>query len=1081
MNFRKLPLMKYLTLSLALCAGSLIVSGQDETTALEKANLSGLTFRNIGPATTSGRIADLAINPNNPNEYYVAAASGGVWKTVNHGTTFSPIFDGYGSYSIGCITIDPNNSNVIWVGSGENNSQRSVGYGDGVYKSTDGGSTFTNLGLKNSEHIGMIAVDPRNSDVVYVAAYGPVWSAGGERGLYKTTDGGKTWNKILDISENTGINEVHLDPRNPDVIYATAHQRRRHVWTYISGGPESAIYKSTDGGANFEKLGNGLPSGDVGRIGMDISPVNPDVVYAVIEGHGFYRSNNRGASWRKMSGHNTSGNYYVEIIASPHDVNTVYSMDTYAQYTTNGGASFKAVGEPGKHVDNHAMWIDPTNADHFLMGCDGGLYETYDNAASWHFKPNLPITQFYRVAVDYSGPFYNVYGGTQDNFSLGGPSQTTDSRGIVNSDWFVTNTGDGFESQVDPYDPNTVYAQAQYGWLVRFDRQSGEALPIKPEVPPGEAALRWNWDAPLLISPHNNHTLYFAANRVFKSTNRGESWQLISPDLSQQIDRNQLPVMGQVWGVDAIAKNQSTTIYGNIVSLSESSLTPGLLYVGTDDGLVQVTDNDGQNWTRYNTFPGVPANTYVNDLTPSRHNDQVVYAAFNNHKNGDFKPYLLKSADRGKTWKSIATGLPERGSVYSIAEDHVDPNLLFVGTEFGLFFSNDGGAHWKQLKSGIPTVGIRDIEIQREENDLVLASFGRGFFVLDDYTPLRNMSDEVFNSEAYIFPNTKGLVYNESNILGYGAPGFMGASYYMAPNPPVGATFTYFIKEAAKTVEGARQAAEEDMNPVQYPSAEALRAEDRDNGNFLTFVIYNEGMTEIRRINTADGSGVKRLTWDGQVQSNAYASTNGSPITNSGSTGFAPAGNYYVQIFRTINGVTGKLTEPVAFKLEHLNNNSSVAQNTEALAAFQADLDLANRNLTAISNELRRQQKLVESLEAVVRNTPGVSMELLAQLRNIDNQLEDISIIVNGDRSLSSREFETISSLEDRLGITAWGSYSNTTAPTESQQNELAIVKHAMSGLITNLQQTGDQLLIIKEEAYAMGAPYLEGDLPDME
>lgn len=1073
--------MKHITLSLILAAGSLASFGQDESTPLEKANISGLSFRSIGPAMTSGRIADLAINPNNPDEYYVAAASGGVWKTSNHGITYRPIFDGQGSYSIGCITIDPNNSDVLWVGTGENNNQRSVAYGDGLYKSEDGGRSWNKVGLENSEHIGMIAVDPRNSDVVYVAAYGPVWSAGGDRGLYKTEDGGETWTKILEISEHTGVNEVHLDPRNPDVIYATAHQRRRHVWTYISGGPESAIYKSTNGGADFEKLGGGLPSGDVGRIGMDISPVDPDVLYACIEGHGFYRSSNRGASWNKMSGHATSGNYYVEIFASPHDVNTVYSMDTYAQYTTDGGATFKAVGEPGKHVDNHAMWIDPNNASHFLMGCDGGLYETWDNASTWHFKPNLPITQFYRVAVDYNTPFYNVYGGTQDNFSLGGPSQTINQRGIVNSDWFVTNTGDGFESQVDPYDPNTIYAQAQYGWLVRFDKVSGEALPIKPDVGPDEEPLRWNWDAPLIISPHDNHTLYFAANRIFKSTNRGNSWELISPDLTQQIDRNTLPVMGKVWSVDAIAKNQSTTIYGNIVALSESPVTPGLIYAGTDDGLIQVTDNDGQNWTRYNTFPGVPANTYVNDIKPSLHNDQVVYAAFNNHKNGDFKPYVYRSSDRGKTWTNIGAGLPKRGSVYSIAEDHENPDLLFVGTEFGIYFTRDGGQHWIQLKAGLPTVAIRDIEIQRTENDLVLASFGRGFYILDDYTPLRHMEDDVFESDAHILPITDGLVYNLATPLGYGAPGFMGASYYMAENAPVGATFTYFIKEAAPTLKGKRVEAEKEMDPIQYPSAEALRAEDREQGNFLTFIISDENGTEIRRINTADGSGVKRLTWDGRIQSKSYISQRGAPITNNGSTGFAPEGTYSVQIYRTVNGTTSALSEAATFELKHLNNNPSAAEDQAELAAFQALVDKANRDLTALDNELDRQAELVKQLEAAVRNTPGVSLELLAQLRQIDNQLADVRIEMNGDQSLSSREFETLSSLNDRLGITAWGSYSSTSAPTGTQMRELDIVRSAIAGIVTTLNQTGDQLLIIKEEAYAQGAPYLEGDLPEVE
>ncbi|NVK28466.1 MAG: glycosyl hydrolase [Flavobacteriia bacterium] len=1071
---------KSLLLLTTLCIATVGYSQSEEDWYMDDIRLSGLSFRNIGPATTSGRIADLAVNPNNSSEYYVAAASGGVWKTSNHGVSFSPIFDGQGSYSIGCITIDPNNSNVLWVGTGENNNQRSVAYGDGLYKSEDGGRSWNKVGLENSEHIGMIAVDPRNSDVVYVAAYGPLWSEGGDRGLYKTTDGGETWNKVLEISEHTGVNEVHLDPRNPDVVYATAHQRRRHVWTYISGGPESAIYKSTNGGESFDKLAGGLPSGDVGRIGMDISPVNPDVLYACIEGHGFYRSMDRGASWSMMSDHETSGNYYVEIFASPHDVNTVYSMDTYAAFTTDGGKNFNRVPERGKHVDNHAMWIDPNDANHFLMGCDGGLYETWDNASTWHFKPNLPITQFYRVAVDNAEPFYFVYGGTQDNFSLGGPSRTTHDRGIVNSDWFVTNTGDGFESQVDPLDPNIVYAQAQYGWLVRYDKLNGETVPIKPDVPRGEAPLRWNWDAPLLISPHDNKTLYFAANRVFKSTDRGNSWSLISPDLSQQIDRNELPVMGQVWSIDAIAKNKSTTIYGNIVSLTESPLAQGLIYVGTDDGLIQVTDNDGQNWTRYNTFPGVPANTYVNDLDASQHDDNVVYAVFNNHKNGDFKPYVMKSADRGKSWTNITANLPERGSVYALAEDHEDPNLLFVGTEFGVYFTNDGGAHWKKLSAGLPTIAIRDIDIQKRENDLVLASFGRGFYVLDDYSPLRHMSEDAFDGDATVFPIKDGLAFMTSNPIGYGAPGFLGASYYMAENPPVGATFTYYIAEAAKTLSQERKEAEKEMEVISYPSAEEIRAEDRFQSPYLTFVIRDMEGNEIRRMNTSDGSGVRRFTWDGRVASNGYLSTGGAPTTNSGTVGLAPEGTYSVQIYRTVNGETAQLSDAVQFELTHLSNGSIQGDAVE-IAAFQREVDKAYRDLNAIGNELDRQMEVVGQLEAAIRNTPGAPMELLADLRTLSNTLEDMNIEINGDASLTKKEFETPTSLGDILGITAWGSYSTTSGVTQTQRDGLSTVQAELSELVQSLQTSGDQLLIIKQQAYDAGAPYLEGDLPQQD
>ncbi|MEI6021489.1 MAG: glycosyl hydrolase, partial [Bacteroidota bacterium] len=561
---------------LALCASAQTKS--DDKKVPEKAEqfLSAtyncLSFRNIGPAVTSGRVIDIAVNPNNKSQWYIAAASGGVFKTNNAGITFEPIFDTYGAYSIGCLAIDKNNTNVVWVGSGENNNQRSVAYGDGIYKSEDGGKSFKNMGLSKSEHIGNIEIDQQNSDIVYVSAYGPLWAPGGERGIYKTADGGKTWNCILHVSDQTGFNEVHIDPKHNNILYACAHQRRRHEWAYISGGPESAIYKSTDFGATWQKLSKGLPSVDMGRISLAVSPINSDMLYAAIEARGdakgLYKSVDRGASWTKESAYATDGNYYQELIADPKILNRIYSMATWAQVSNDGGKSFKNLGEKSKHVDNHCIWIDPDNSDHYLIGCDGGLYESFDAAQTWDFKANLPITQFYRVCVDHSKPFYYIYGGTQDNNTLGGPSRSISGSGIINADWFVTVGGDGFQSRVDPMEPNIVYSQWQYGGLVRYDRKSGETMDIRPIEKEGEAAYRFNWDAPLIISNHNNKRIYFAANKVFRSDDRGNSWTVISSDLSRGIDRNKLPMMDKVWSVDAVAKNQSTSIFGNITALA---------------------------------------------------------------------------------------------------------------------------------------------------------------------------------------------------------------------------------------------------------------------------------------------------------------------------------------------------------------------------------------------------------------------------------------------------------------------------------------------------------------------------------
>ena len=475
---------------------------------IKSSDISGIKFRLVGPAKTSGRIADIAVDPTNQNIWYVAAASGGVWKTVNHGTTFSPIFDVYGSYSIGCVTLAPSNSNTVWVGTGENNNQRSVEYGDGVYKSLDGGKTFKNMGLKTSEHIGKIIVHPTNENIIWVAAYGPVWSKGGDRGVYKSTDGGETWKQTLFISEHTGIAEIAIDPENPSILYASAHQRRRREWTYIGGGPESGLYKSTNGGETWREINEGLPKNEMGRIGISVSPADPNYVYAIVEGRGdkggFFRSTNKGESWSKMSGYTTSGNYYQEIVCDVKNRDKVFSMNTWLHHTEDGGKNFKMTGEDHKHVDNHCIWINPNDTDHWLVGCDGGLYETFNHAIEWRYYDNMPIIQFYKVATDNAEPFYNIYGGTQDNNSMGGPSQTLNSSGIINSDWYITNGGDGFESAIDPTDPNIVYAQAQYGYLVRYDKVSGEQTPIQPMPGKGEAAYRWNWDAPLLISPHDN-------------------------------------------------------------------------------------------------------------------------------------------------------------------------------------------------------------------------------------------------------------------------------------------------------------------------------------------------------------------------------------------------------------------------------------------------------------------------------------------------------------------------------------------------------------------------------------------------
>jgi len=1054
---------------------------------LNPGTFQGLALREIGPAVTSGRIADFAVSPTDPATYYVASASGGLWKTENGGTTFEPIFESQGSYSIGVVEVDPNNPHVVWVGTGENNGQRALGYGDGLYKSVDGGKSWTKVGLERSEHIGSILIRPDDGDVVYAAAQGPVWAPGGERGLYRTIDGGKSWTRILEISENTGVNEVHMDPRDPNVLYASAWQRRRHVWTWISGGPESGLYKSTDGGESWEKVTNGLPGGDVGRIGLCVSPADPDYVYAIVEASGdsggFFRSTDRGGSFRKMSGYSTSGNYYSEIFCDRVDRDRVVAMDVWAQVTEDGGATWVRFGELHKHVDNHALWQDPRDPDHYLNGNDGGVYETWDGARTWQFKANLPVTQFYRVALDFDTPFYNVYGGTQDNFSMGGPSRTTSQHGIVNDDWYITNGGDGFFSQIDPTDPNVVYAESQYGGLVRYDRASGEIVPIQPLPDPGEPGLRWNWDAPLLLSPHSHTRVYHAANILFRSDDRGDSWRPVSPDLTAQYDRNQWQVMGRYWSADAVAKNQSTTVYGTITALDESPIQEDLLYVGTDDGLIQVTENGGENWTRHGEFPGVPARTFVADILASRHDAGTVYAAFNNHKDGDFKPYLLKSTDRGRRWQSISSDLPERGSVWVVAEDPEVPELIFAGTEFGLFFSRDGGGHWVRMTGGLPTIPVRDIALHPRENDLVAATFGRGFWVLDDYTPLRTATAGLLSSEAHIFEVRDALIYVPSRPLGLSDKSFQGESYFTAENPPFGALITYYLKEGIKTLKEQREEREKALRdagqPIPYPSFEALRAEDQEEDPYLLFSIRDQSGEVVRRIRQPASAGIHRVAWDLRYPPLIPVDLGGpglpNPFSDPDLGPWVVPGTYSVSLSRVVNGMPEEMVAPVGFQVVPLNNATLAAPDRAALLAFQKEAGEAQREILGASNRLGEASDRLRYVKEAIRVTPSLSEGLLGEARELEARIAKVRIPLSGDGSVGRRQFETPPSILDRIGNAVYASFNATQGPSPSQRDQVRFALGAFREIQPEIDSILRDLEALEAQLTQAGAPHTPG------
>ncbi len=1060
---------------------------KEDTQPLDKIRIEGLKWRSVGPSLTSGRISDIAVNPNNPFEYYVASSSGGVWKTINSGIEYTPIFDNEGSYSIGCITMDPNNSNVIWVGTGENNNQRSVAYGDGVYKSIDGGNSWKNMGLKTSEHIGKIIVHPENSNIVYVAAIGPLWSKGGDRGLYRTTDGGENWEAVLTVDEHTGVNDVVMDPRNPAILYASTFQRRRHVYTYVGGGPGSGMHKSTDGGTTWTKINRGLPTTELGRIGLAISPADPEIIYAIVEAAdnkgGFFASTNRGASWEKRGTHKTSGNYYQEIIADPIEPNTIYSMDTWMSVSKDGGKTFNKVGEVYKHVDNHCMWINPNNNKHWLVGCDGGMYETFDAAKNWDFKENLPVTQFYKVAVDNDYPFYNIYGGTQDNFSIGGPSRVLTDHGITNFDWFITNGGDGFESQIDPNNPNIVYAQSQNGFLVRYDKKSGEIVGIQPSERDGENSYRFNWDSPLVVSKHVSGRLYFAGNKVFQSNDYGNSWNVISDDLSQQINRNTLKVYDRIVSIDAVAKNGSTSLYGAVVALSESPIDKNLIAAGTDDGMIHISENGGASWNKISNIPGAPKLSYVNSVYLSKHDVNTIYVAFNHHKYGDFNPYIFKSSNKGKTWSSISSNLP-KGSVYSIEEDHVDSNLIFCGTEYGAYFSPNKGKRWKELAAGLPTIAVRDITIQERENDLVLGTFGRGFYVLDDYSALRSVENSKPTELAKIYSVRDALSWEKSLPLGLPGKSFQGDNFYTAPNLGPEAMITYYYNEDYKSLKDKRSKKEKELikngNDTPYPSYDQLKAESDENAEKIVFTIKNSKGEVVKKEFKKPKKGLQRFHWDLRY-------TLQNPIDLSVPTFYNPwagkdegtlvePGMYTVDMQLFKNNELTKLAGPIKFEVKALDNTVMPAEDRAAKVAFQKEVMQLEAELGACQTIIRETNTKLKYIKAAIKRSEQPYGELTKDVIVIENKLKQIRLELYGDRLKSRLDISQPQSPANRIGLIGYEQKYSTSAPTKTHKDSYAIAKREISVLKKRVESVFNvDIKQLEDKLIKSGAAYTPG------
>jgi photosystem II stability/assembly factor-like uncharacterized protein len=1058
-----------------------------ESEYLKESTFAGFKLRNIGPAFMSGRIADIAIHPEDGNLWYAAVGSGGVWKTTNAGVTWESIFDGQGSYSVGCITIDKNNPNIIWVGTGEDKGGRHVGYGDGIYKSEDGGASWQNMGLKKSEHISRILIHPDSSNILWVTAQGPLWSAGGERGVFKTRDGGKTWKKVLGDEEYTGATDLLIDPRDPDLLYAATWQHHRTVAAYMGGGPKTAIYKSSDGGENWTKLNKGLTGGNMGKTGLAISPQNPDVVYAAIEldrrTGAVYRSDDRGASWQKMSetvSGGTGPHYYQELYASPHAFDRIYLCDVRIQVSDDGGKTFRRLKEEHKHPDNHAMAFRKDDPDYLLIGTDGGLYESFDLAENWRYIDNLPVTQFYKVAVDDKEPFYQVYGGTQDNNTQGGPSRTDNSTGIRNADWEVVLFADGHQPATEPGNPNIMYAQFQQGNLMRVDRTTGEIVHIQPQPGKGEPAERYNWDAPILVSPHNPTTLFFASQRVWKSDNRGDSWTAISEDLTKNQERITMPIMGKQQSWDSPWDFFAMSNYNTITSLSESPVKQGLIYAGTDDGLIQVSDDGGENWTKIEvaSIPGVPETAFVNDIKADKFDENTVYVVLDNHKYGDLDPYLVKSTDKGKSWESIVSNLPRRTLLWRIVQDHENPDLMFAGTEFGIYFTVDGGGKWMKFTGDAPTISFRDLAIQERENDLIGASFGRGFYILDDYTPLRHVSREQLENEATLFPVRDAWWYLPREIFGGSKKGSQGAGMYVADNPPFGAVITFYLKKEIKTIKQLRQEKEKQLKKeevdIPFPGWEKLDEEKHQQKPALWLTIEDTEGNVIRKLKAPAKSGFQRIAWDLRYPS--VQPIDEASADNARNGMLVMPGEYKVSLSKEVDGEVTQLTEPESIVVKPLRKGALEGPSQEETLAFRKNVSEMQRAFRALYISLDKAFGKVNQMEASLKNASFKPEALNDQLHDIKMKLTDIQTELRGSSSKNEIGEKSPLTIGSRILRVALGTANSTYGPTQTHRESLEIAKEEFAGLKQDFEQIAEeQIPQLLTELFEAGAPWIEG------
>jgi len=1046
-----------------------------------KLSLDAFSFRNVGPAFLSGRISDIVTHPDNESVWYVATGSGGVWKTENAGTTWKPIFDDQVSYSTGCITLDPSNPEIVWLGTGENVGGRHVAYGDGIYKSTDGGNSWKNMGLKNSEHISEIIVHPNDSNIVWVAAQGPLWNKGDDRGLYKTTNGGITWKKVLGNSEWTGVTDIMIDPRDPKVLYAATWDRHRTVAALMGGGPGTAIYRSDDGGNNWSKLTNGLPKSNMGKIGIAISSQQPDVVYAAIEidrtKGAVYRSDNRGASWKKMSNTVSGGtgpHYYQELYTSPHKFDQLYLMNVRVLTSNDGGKTFKQLQERKKHSDNHAIVFKKDDPNYIMLGTDAGIYESFDSANTWRYIKNLPLTQFYKVAVNNAKPFYHIFGGTQDNGSAGGPSATDEREGIANKHWYKTLGADGHQSATDPVYNNIIYAETQQGGLHRVDLTTGEQVAIQPKASSGEPHERFNWDAPILVSPHNPAHLYFASYRVWMSKNRGDDWETISGDLTRNEDRITLPIMGRqqswdnAWDVGAMSN------YNTITSLAESPIQEGLLYAGTDDGFIQVSENGGDSWRKIPvTSLGLPSRSFVNDIKADLYDANTVYVALDNHKEGDFNPYLFRSLDKGLTWKSISGDIPKRTIVWRMVQDPIKKNLLFAATENGIYTSLNNGISWNKLP-GTPTISFRDITIQKSENDLVAASFGRGFFILDDYSALRDFTEDNLSKQGKLFTPRPAKWYVPRSSIGN-----TGADYYFAKNPTFGAEFTYHMADDFKTKKQARKNREVELNKskknIPFPGWDALDDEIEEQNAKVILTIQDKDGNVINKIMEKASKGSHRISWN-LTHFNPFAiSVNGNSRRRYGGGSMVTPGSYSASLHLEQNGKVTILDGPISFEVKSIREGVLKGASYSDYNKFRIELTSLLSEINAVQDVLSESNKKQKAFVKALGRTNIIPGTTESKLTSLKEELTRINKILSGSPSRSEVGERNPAGLQNFL-YSAFDGLENTYGPTDLHKKSLATAKELLKEVKSEVKTVIETKVSEIEKILKLaGSPYIKG------